>query len=118
MNVQNEQASYKSMEKEIKDIFIKIRQITFGNNLLARNNILLKEEDFPYSSINNAKSMQLIFKVRQVLFSIDEADRIFIINEFYYQDNKWWFPLHSRSSYYRKKKHAMVMFLKYYNSCL
>ena len=47
MNVQNEQASYKSMEKEIKDIFIKIRQITFGNNFLARNNILLKEEDFP-----------------------------------------------------------------------
>lgn len=118
MSVHKKRASYKSMEKDINDIFIKIRNITFSSNFLARNSILLKEEDYPYFSSGNTKSMYLLFKVRQALFTLDESDRVFIINEFYYRNKDWWLPLYSRSSFYRKKKHAMMMFLKYYNICL
>lgn len=54
-----------------------------------------------------------IKKVEDTYNQLDSLDKLFINNEYFYQDYPfWWSRLYTASTYYRYKKKAVIRFLR------
>ena len=52
-----------------------------------------------------------INKVKNAYYQLDDLEKIFINNDFFYEEYpNWWKPIYSKSTYYRLKKRSMKRF--------
>ncbi len=67
----------------------------------------------PGSKPNMNSHALFIKKVEETFDQLDSLEKLFINNEYFYQDYPyWWEDLYPASTYYRYKKKAVVRFLR------
>lgn len=109
--------SFSEMHHQIKDIFVQIKGMKIKHYLNPDEvNCVFKEGEENYNYLKEHKTEQnkILFNVHQALFSLDEEERQLIIGEFYDSRPMWWMEYYSRSTYYRKQRKAMKLFLYFY----
>lgn len=100
---------YKKMANDIKTIaknyFIALkRKRIFGENLKEPASV---ESDFE----------RHIRKVNRAYEQLDELEKTFINNDFFYQNYpNWWKETFSKTSYYRLRRQSMRHFMELFNN--
>ncbi|MCH5179879.1 MAG: hypothetical protein J1F32_01530 [Erysipelotrichales bacterium] len=108
---------FNEMHRLISDIFVQIKGMRIRHYQNPEEvNVVFREGEESYNYLKEHKTEQnkLLFNVHQALFSLDEEDRKLIIGEFYETKPLWWMNYYSRSTYYRKQRKAMRLFLYFY----
>ncbi len=112
---------FNELYRQIKEIFVQLKGIKIRNYQNPEEiNIVFKEGEESYSYLKNHRTEQnkILLSIHQALFSLDEEDRKLIVNEFYESRPLWWMDYYSRSTYYRKQRKAMSLFLYFYRYTL
>lgn len=103
----NSSNNFRTMDKKTREIAFQYKKmkIHVQNDCFARFN--------ETSACNNGNYTQYIECVDLALNALDKEERIIIENDYFKGDDYifWWLSFYSRSSYYRKKKTALIKFL-------
>lgn len=108
---------FNELYREVKEIFVQVKGLKIKHYQNPEEvNIVFKEgnESYNYLKEHSTEQNKILFNVHQALFSLEEEERKLIIGEFYNTRPLWWMEYYSRSTYYRKQKKAMKLFLYFY----
>lgn len=104
----NSWASFRKLSHKIENI----------SNVYFLNKKMIKEQSNHNNGLNNSLLVpfyEYIASVENAFNCLDNVERMFINNDFFYQDYPfWWETIYSRCTYYRYKRKAMISFLKAY----
>ncbi len=78
--------------------------------------VFARKKSYLEKTINN-KYSDFVNKVNNCFDRLNGIDKLFINNEFFYEEYPyWWIDIYSKSSFYRYKRKAMMSFLREYEN--
>lgn len=102
MRVSGANEEFNSLSNRIQQIadmyFVALRHVESGEEINGLRGTLVGFVAF-------------INKVKNAYYQLDDLEKIFINNDFFYEEYpNWWKPIYSKSTYYRLKKRSMKRF--------
>lgn len=104
-----DELSGKSLSEKVQEIsslyFLALRRVREGECVSDSGSVAHDDQQF------------FIYRVRFAFHSLEDAEKIIINNEFFYNAYPgWWKEAFTRSTFYRLKKRCMLHFLEAFES--